>query len=245
MQTIYGIRSVIETIEAGKTVEKVIIKKGTSGDLVKELISLAKEKNIHYIHAHPDRFLKFRNRNHQGVVAYVSPITYQNIEDIVQNAFENGEHPLVLLCDGITDVRNFGAIVRSAECFGAHAIVMPTKGSASINADAIKTSAGALNTLPICQAERLSDTVKYLKNAGLKIVAATEKTENSLDSLDLNLPLAIIMGNEGEGVSNKLLNAADELASIPMLGKIESLNVSVSAGVILYETLRQRKQKKI
>jgi len=240
MQTIYGIRSVIETIEAGKTVEKVLIKKGTSGDLVKELLTLVKERNIHFIHAHSDRFLKFRNKNHQGVVAYVSAITYQNIDDIIQNAFENGEHPLVLICDGITDVRNFGAIVRSAECFGAHAVLMPSKGSASINADAIKTSAGALNTLPICKTDKLTDSITYLRNAGLKIIAATEKTKIRLDEIDLNLPLAIIMGNEGEGVSEKLLNAADEQASIPMLGKIDSLNVSVSAGVILYETLRQR-----
>jgi 23S rRNA (guanosine2251-2'-O)-methyltransferase len=240
MQTIYGIRSVIETIEAGKTVEKVIIKKGTSGDLIKELLDLVKDKNIHFIHAHADRFLKFRNKNHQGVVAYVSAITYQQIDDVIQNAFENGEHPLVLICDGITDVRNFGAIVRSAECFGAHAVVMPSKGSASINADAIKTSAGALNTLPICKSERLSDTIKYLKNAGLKVIAATEKADKRIDQLDLNMPLAVILGNEGEGVSEKLIQAADEQAKIPMLGKIASLNVSVSAGVILYETLRQR-----
>lgn len=240
MQTIYGIRSVIETIEAGKTVEKVIIKKGTSGDLIKELLDLVKEKNIHFIHAHADRFLKFRNKNHQGVVAYVSPIIYQQIDDVIQNAFENGEHPLVLICDGITDVRNFGAIVRSAECFGAHAVVMPSKGSASINADAIKTSAGALNTLPICKSERLSDTIKYLKNAGLKVIAATEKSNTRIDQLDLNMPLAVILGNEGEGVSEKLIQVADENAQIPMLGKIASLNVSVSAGVILYETLRQR-----
>jgi len=240
MQTIYGIRSVIETIEAGKTVEKVIIKKGTSGDLIKELLDLVKDKNIHFIHAHADRFLKFRNKNHQGVVAYVSAITYQQIDDVIQNAFENGEHPLVLICNGITDVRNFGAIVRSAECFGAHAVVMPSKGSASINADAIKTSAGALNTLPICKSERLSDTIKYLKNAGLKVIAATEKADKRIDQLDLNMPLAVILGNEGEGVSEKLIQAADEQAKIPMLGKIASLNVSVSAGVILYETLRQR-----
>lgn len=240
MQTIYGIRSVIETIEAGKTVEKVIIKKGSSGDLVKELLDLVKENNIHYIHAHADRFLKFRNKNHQGVVAYVSPIIYQQIEDVIQNAFEKGEHPLVLLCDGITDVRNFGAIVRSAECFGAHAVVMPAKGSASINADAIKTSAGALNTLPICKSERLSQTIQYLKNAGLKVIAATEKTEQRIDELDLNMPVAVVLGNEGEGVSEKILQSADEQAQIPMLGKIASLNVSVSAGVILYETLRQR-----
>ena len=154
MQTIYGIRAVIESIQSGKTVEKVLIKKGTSGDLIQELLTLVKEHSIHYVHAHPDRFQKFRNRNHQGVVAYVSAITYQQIEDVVQMAFENGEHPLVLICDGITDVRNFGAIARSAECFGAHAIVIPDKGSASINADSIKTSAGAIaNAIPFASGE--------------------------------------------------------------------------------------------
>ncbi len=240
MQTVYGIRAVLEALEAGKTVEKVLIKKGTAGDLVKTLITELKKQQIHYLHAHPDRFLRFRNKNHQGVVAYVSPITYQNLDEVVQMTFEKGEHPLIVVCDGITDVRNFGAIARSAECLGAHAVVIPSKGSASINADAIKTSAGALNSLPVCKAERLSDTMRYLKNMGLSIVAATEKTDTSIWELDLNVPLALVLGNEGEGVSEKILQSADHLAQIPMTGSIESLNVGVSSGVLLYETGRQR-----
>lgn len=240
MQTIYGIRAVLEAIEAGKTIEKVLIKKGTSGDLIKELLVALKENSIHYLHAHQDRFMRFKAKNHQGVVAYISEITYQQIEDIVQNVFESGAHPLVIICDGITDVRNFGAIARSAECFGAHGIVIPSKGSASINSDSMKTSAGALNSLPICKADNLSQTVKYLKNAGLTIVAASEKASEPLSTLDLNKPLAIILGNEGEGVSDKIMNLADHQASIPITGNIASLNVSVSAGIILYEVIRQK-----
>lgn len=239
MQIIYGIRSVIETINSGKTIEKVIIKKGTQGDLVGELLDLMKSKNIHFRHAHADRFLKFRSKNHQGVIAFVSPIIYQEIDEVVQSAFEQGNDPLVLLCDGVTDVRNFGAIARSADSFGAHALVVPAKGGAAINADAIKTSAGALNNIPVCKTEKLSQAISYLKNMGLKIVAASEKGSIKLMDADLSGPLAIVMGDEGEGVSEKVLNLCDEVVLIPIVGSVDSLNVSVSAGVMLYETVRQ------
>lgn len=242
MHTIYGIRSVIESIQAGKTIEKVLIKKGTKGELVTELLQLLKEQRIQYQHTHPDRFIKFKSKNHQGVIAYVSPIVYQDIDEVVQRAFENGEDPLILLCDGITDVRNFGAIARSADSFGVHALVVPLKGGAAINADAIKTSAGALNSIPVCKTENLLHAIRYLKNMGLRIISATEKTNQVLYDSDLSGPLALVMGDEGEGVSEKVLNASDGLVRIPMSGTVDSLNVSVSAGISLYEIFKQRRQ---
>lgn len=241
MHTVYGIRAVLESIQAGKTVERILIKKGTKGDLVTELIDLSKKSGVHFTHVHPDRFLKFKNKNHQGVVAYVSPIVYQELSEVVQQAFEKGEDPLILVCDGITDVRNFGAIARSAHCFGVHGIVVPMKGGAAINADALKTSAGALNSIPVCKEDRIVNTINYLKKTGLTIVAATEKARIEIAEVDCKQPLAIVMGDEAEGISEQVLKLCDHKAAIPMVGEIASLNVSVSAGVMLYEVMKQRK----
>jgi len=242
MQIIYGIRALSEAMAAGKTIEKVLVKKGTAGALIKELLEDLKTANVHYQHAHPDRFLRYQNKNHQGVVAYISDIIYQDILDIVQQTFEKGEDPLVLVCDGITDVRNFGAIARSAACMGAHAILIPDKNSAEVNSDAIKTSAGALNSMPVCKTTNLARTIKSLKAAGLTIVAATEKGDKKVWQLALDMPMALVMGSESDGVSSDILKMCDELATIPISGNIASLNVSVSAGILLYEISRQREK---
>jgi len=180
-------------------------------------------------------------KNHQGVIAYISPITYSNIEEIVPGLFEKGETPLILILDQVTDVRNFGAIARTAEIAGVDAIIIPEKGAAQINADAIKTSAGALNLVPVCRTPSLSHTIKYLKNCGLRIVAATEKGERFYDETNMKDPLAIIMGSEDLGIESSLLKIADEWIKIPQFGQIASLNVSVAAGILIYEALRQRK----
>jgi 23S rRNA (guanosine2251-2'-O)-methyltransferase len=180
------------------------------------------------------------HQNHQGVISFISEITYQRIEDLVPFAFEQGRQPLFLLLDRVTDVRNVGAIARTAECAGVDGLVIPSRGSAQINSDAIKTSAGALYKLPVVRSQNLKETIQFLKNSGLTIVAATEKSETKYTDVDFNKPLAIIMGSEGEGVSEEYLKLTDMEVKIPLLGEIESLNVSVASGVLLFEVLRQR-----
>lgn len=182
-----------------------------------------------------------KTKNHQGIVAVLSPIAYQNLENIIPTIFEKGENPLVMILDRITDVRNLGAISRSAECAGAHAIVVPSKGSGQINSDAVKSSAGAIFNIPVCRSENLKSTIDFLKKSGLQVVACTEKTDTTIYENDFSLPTAIILGSEEDGISPEYLKLSDARAQIPLFGKIESLNVSVSAGVILYEVVRQRK----
>lgn len=241
-QKIYGIRPVIEAIEAGKPLDKVYIDESARGELQGQLRKLLKEVEIPFQILPQFRFFKVadRNKNHQGVVALVSLIEFNDIEEIVQRAFENGEMPLVMVLDKVTDVRNFGAIARSAECMGVHALLIPSKGAAAINDDAIKTSAGALLTLPVCRSHNLKDSLEYLKNSGLTIAACTEEGAVDCFAADLNTPLAIIMGNEETGVSNEYIKRSDVAIKIPMTGEIESLNVSVAAGIVLYECARQR-----
>jgi 23S rRNA (guanosine2251-2'-O)-methyltransferase len=241
-QLIYGIRPIIEAIEAGKPLDKVYIDESARGELQGQLRKLLKEVEIPHQILPQFRFFKVadRNKNHQGVVALVSLIEYQDIEEIVQRAFENGEMPMVMVLDKITDVRNFGAIARSAECMGVHALIVPTKGGAAINEDAIKTSAGALLTLPVCRSHNLKDTIEYLKNSGLIIASCTEEGAVDCYNADLNSPVAIIMGNEETGVSPEYVKRSDVALKIPMTGDIESLNVSVAAGIVLYECARQR-----
>ncbi len=240
MQIVYGIRALSEAIAAGKAIEKVLIKKGTSGELMNNLMDELQEHKIHYQHVHADRFLRYQNKNHQGVVAYISSIIYQDVLDIVQTTFENGEYPLVLACDGITDVRNFGAIARSAACMGVHAILIPDKNSAEVNSDAIKTSAGALNSIPVCKVTNLSRTIKTLQASGLMIIAATEKGDKAVWENNLSGPAVLVMGSESDGISADILRISDVLAKIPIAGPIDSLNVSVSAGILLYEINKQR-----
>lgn len=239
-QQVYGIRAVMEAIDGGKEIESLFIQRGLSGPLLQELKLLLRQYDIGYQQVPVEKLNRMTRKNHQGVIAVISPITYQRLEDLVPLLYERGEVPLLLILDGITDVRNLGAIARTAECVGAHALIVPKKGSAEINPDAIKTSAGALFKISVCREERLSDTVRFLQESGIQVVACTEKTDDSLYTLDYSGPTAFILGSEERGITSDLIRLADRLARIPMAGTIASLNVSVSGGVVLYEALRQR-----
>ncbi|SEL37924.1 23S rRNA (guanosine2251-2'-O)-methyltransferase [Olivibacter domesticus] len=239
-QMIFGIRAVIEAIHSGKELESLFIQRGLSGELLKELKVLIKDQGITYQQVPVEKLDRITKKNHQGVIGVISPITYHKIEDVIPHVYEIGQVPLILILDGITDVRNFGAIARTAACAGVHAIVVPSKGSAEINPDAIKTSAGALYKIPICRHEHLLSVVKFMQESGLQIVACTEKTKESIYTPDFTAPTAIVMGAEDIGISDNIIRNADLLTRIPMFGEIESLNVSVSAGVIIYEAIRQR-----
>jgi len=237
---VYGIRPVLEAIDSGKEVEKILIQKGLRSDNFAELMNQVKEANIPYQFVPIEKLHRVTRKNHQGVIAYISPIVFDNIEQIIPTIFEKGQIPMVLILDRITDVRNFGAILRTAEATGVHAVVIPSKSSAQLNSGTIKSSAGAIFKVPICRSENLKDTLDFLTNSGLKIAAATEKAADLYYHADLSGPLALILGSEGEGVSGEYLKRASVHVKIPMLGEIESLNVSVAAGVLLYEIVRQR-----
>lgn len=237
---IFGIRPVIEALKAGKEIDKVLVKQNLIGELAGELFAELRKHHITPQYVPVEKLDKIAFRNHQGVVAYTTPVAYQNLEVVVENAKSVGEKPIVVLLDGLTDVRNFGAIARTCECAGVTAIVIPEVGSVKITEDAIKTSAGALYNIPVCREKNLVDAVLLLQQLGFTVFAATEKAENSLYNEDFSAPTAIIMGAEDLGVSKTLQRRADKLIKIPMTGKTESLNVSVSAGIILYEAVRQR-----
>ena len=237
---VYGIRAVIEAIKAHKPIDKVFIQKGLQGSLVKELMSEVRKEGISTSHAPVEKLNKLCSQNHQGVVAFVSPVDFHPFEALAEEIIEREDNPLFLLLDQVSDVRNFGAIIRTAECSGVHAIVIQHKGAAPVTADTIKTSAGAVYNVPISKVAHLKDAVYYLQASNVQIVAATEKTEHSIYTTDLNKPTAIIMGSEDVGISPSLLKVVDQKASIPILGSIDSLNVSVACGIILYEAVRQR-----
>jgi 23S rRNA (guanosine2251-2'-O)-methyltransferase len=239
-QMIYGIRPVMEALHAGKEIEKIFITRGARGELMQELKQLMRERKILYTEVPVEKLNRFTRKNHQDVVCFISSIVYQSIEDIIPSVFEKGETPLILILDRITDVRNFGAIARTAACAGVHAIVIPQKGAAQINADAVKTSAGALNSIPVCRESNLRDVIAFLHESGLQIFAATEKSSELHYQVDYSSPCAIIMGSEEDGISTDLLKLANKKIKIPLLGNIDSLNVSVACGVILFEALRQR-----
>ena len=239
-QQVYGIRAVMEAIDGGKEIESLFVQRGLSGPLFQELKQLLRDHDIGYQQVPVEKLNRMTGKNHQGVIAVISPITYQRVEDVVPMIYERGEVPLLLILDGITDVRNLGAIARTAECVGAHALIVPKKGSAEINPDAIKTSAGALFKINVCREDSLSRTARFLQESGIQLIACTEKTESSIYQLDYTAPTALILGSEEHGISDDLIRMSDHLARIPMAGTIASLNVSVSAGVVLYEALRQR-----
>ncbi len=239
-QLVFGTRAVIEAIRSGKEIESLYIQRGIGGELLNELKDLLHEYNITAQQVPVEKLNRITMKNHQGVVAFISPIIYQKVEDIIPAVYERGEVPLILVLDSITDVRNMGAIARTAECSGVHAIVVPAKGSAQVNPDAIKTSAGALYKIPVCRHNDFMQTVRFLQESGLQIVCCTEKTQEFIYKPDYTMPTAIVMGSEEDGVRNEIIRIADHLAKIPMYGEIESLNVSVATGVILYEAIRQR-----
>jgi len=237
---IFGLRPVIEAIESGKEFEKVFIQSNLTSPVAKDLQRLLRENNILFQYVPAEKLNRITLKNHQGVIAYVSEIKYQKMEDIVPYLFEQGKTPLLLLLDEITDVRNMGAIVRAAECAGADAVALPQKGSALINAEGMKASAGALNILPVCREKSLAETIHFLQESGVQVLACTEKAEDSYTSVDLTIPTAFILGSEGKGISGELLRLSDKQIKIPLMGKIESLNVSVSAGIVMFEAVRQR-----
>ena len=237
---IYGTRAVIEAIHAGKDIDKVMVQTGLQNDLIKELLSVARNNNVQVQFVPQEKLKRLSSKNHQGVICILSPITFASVDDLIFKAYNEGRDPFIVILDRITDVRNFGAIVRTAECAGIDGIVIPDKGSAPITGDAMKTSAGALNHIPVCRERDMKRTMQYLHNNGVRVVACTEKTETSIYSLTLTGPIALILGSEEDGVSDAFLKEADDLARIPLKGKIESLNVSVAAGVAMYEILRQR-----
>src|ERR1700760_1299473 len=239
-QMVFGIRAVIEAIRSGKEIESLYIQRGSGGGLLNELKALMNGYGITAQQVPVEKLNRITPKNHQGVIAVISPIVYQKIENIIPEVFEKGEVPLILVLDSITDVRNMGAIARTAECAGVHAIVIPAKGSAQINPDAIKTSAGALYKIPVCRHDNFIQTIRFIQESGLQLVCCTEKTQEFIYKPDYTVPTAIVMGSEEDGVRNEIIRIADHLAKIPMYGEIESLNVSVATGVILYEAIRQR-----
>lgn len=237
---IFGTRAVIEAVKSGKQIDKLMIKSGLKGELFFELIELVKDLQIPVQYVPNERINRITMKNHQGVLAFISPIEFQNIENILPNLFESGKTPLFVILDKVSDVRNFGAITRSAECASVDAIIIPEKGSARISADAVKTSAGALHKIPVCRVKSLSNTIKFLQESGLQIVAATEKASELYYQIDFTLPTAILMGAEDRGVAIEYLKVADKMVKIPILGEIESLNVSVAASILMYEAVKQR-----
>lgn len=237
---IFGIRAVIEALNAGKEIDKILVQRDLKGDLIRELLDALKGYDIPIQKVPIERINRVTRKNHQGVLAWMSQITYENIENFLPGLYEAGKTPFILVLDGVTDVRNFGAIARTAECAGVDAIVVPAKGAALINADAIKTSAGALHKIPVCRSQNLGQTLKFLQQSGLSLFGASEKGNTIFDAVDMKSPLAIIMGAEDKGLSPDVLKICDHLVSIPMLGTVSSLNVSVAAGVIMFEAVKQR-----
>lgn len=239
-EMIFGVRAVIEAIQAGKDIDKVLIKKDIQSELSRELFAALKGSLIPVQRVPVERLNRITRKNHQGVVAYVSAVTYQHVEDLVPYLFEQGKTPFFVMLDGITDVRNFGAIARTCECAAVDAVIIPAKNSVTVNADAVKTSAGALHTLPVCREQSLTNTLKYLKECGFRLTAATEKGDYDYTRGEYTGPLCLIMGAEDKGVAYEHLALCDEWVKIPMLGTIESLNVSVAAGILIYEVVKQR-----
>ncbi|MDE6071127.1 MAG: 23S rRNA (guanosine(2251)-2'-O)-methyltransferase RlmB [Muribaculaceae bacterium] len=237
---IFGIRAVIEAIEAGKNIDKVLVRRDFTGDLARELYAKIKEYGIVMQRVPVEKLNRITMKNHQGAIALLSPIEYQKLENLVPLFYEEGRNPLVVVLDGLTDTRNFGAIGRTAACAGVDAIVIPERNSVSVTPDAVKTSAGGLFHVPVCREKDTLSAVKFLKDNGYHIVGATEKGASPYTQADYTVPVAIVMGSEDVGISDSVIRACDELAAIPIVGKIESLNVSVAAGVMIYEALRQR-----
>jgi 23S rRNA (guanosine2251-2'-O)-methyltransferase len=240
-EMIFGTRAVIEAVQAGKEVDKILMRRDLQNDLARGLFDIVKTTHIPIQRVPQEKLDRLTRKNHQGVIAFISAVTYQKLEDIVPFLFEQGKNPCILLLDGITDVRNFGAIARTCECAGVDAVVIPARNSVSVNADAVKTSAGALLTLPVCKEASITEAIQYLKNCGYKVVAATEKATVEYTTADYTVPTAIVMGGEDMGIAMENLRITDEMVKIPILGTIASLNVSAAAAVLLYEVVRQRK----
>ncbi len=241
-QVIFGIHAITEALDAGREIEKVLLKgsRGTTSDLFIELRNRLIAEKIPFQHVPVEKLNSITMKNHQGVIAYISEIAYSEIEFILPRIFEKGKNPFILVLDQVSDVRNFGAIARTAECAGVDAIVLPYKGSARITAEAVKTSAGALHSIPVCRHPDLRMLLDYLRSSGLQVFAATEKAGQTVYKADLTVPAVILLGAEDTGISPQLSEYIDHSVSIPQYGIIGSLNVSVAAGIIMYELVRQR-----
>ena len=237
---VFGTRPVLEAINSGKTLEKLLIQKNLKKEILEKIKSKLSNKKINISYVPKEKLNRITKKNHQGIICYISPISYQPIEEIIQRVFEKGKDPFVIILDRITDTRNFGAISRVADASGVDAIIIPEKESAIITSDSIKTSAGAINYIPICKVKSLRSTANFLKESGLKLVSCTEKGDKKFYDADLTSPCCIILGSEKDGISNSLIDISDERLNIPMKGNVESLNVSSSASVILFEVVRQR-----
>lgn len=238
---IFGIRAIIEAINAGKEIDKVFIQKEAQGELMQELMKTMKKGNINFSYVPVEKLNKLSKfNNHQGAVASIAPIKFVELEGLIEKISESDKTPLILILDQISDARNFGAIIRTAECTGVDAIIIGKQGAAPVNGDTVKTSAGAVFNIPICKVDHIKDAIFYLQGSGYKTVAATEKTENRIYDINFNQPIAIIMGSEDKGVNPSVLKIIDEKAKLPMYGTISSLNVSVACGAFLYEAVRQR-----
>lgn len=237
---VFGIHAVTEALREGKDISKIFLQQGLKGEASSQLFQLAREAGMDIQVVPIHKLNRITRKNHQGVIAIMSPITYHQVEDLLPGIFESGQAPLFIMLDRVTDVRNFGAICRSAECLGAHAVIIPSQGSAPVSPDAVKTSAGALMKLPVCRERNLKNTIEVLKASGVKIIGCTEKATKRIQELDLTVPTCILMGSEENGISKEYLRKCDEVGLIPMSGTTDSLNVSVSAGIILYEVARQR-----
>lgn len=237
---IFGIRTVIEAVRAGKDFDKILIKRGLKGELIKELMDLLHDNRIPYQQVPEEKLNRVSRKNHQGVIALTSPVTFHNLENTIAEIYEKGEIPFLLMFDGISDVRNFGAMVRTAECAGIHAIVIPEKGAARIGSDAVKTSAGALHKMPICRVPQIKEAVKYMQNSGIRVLGASEKANDNYYSEKFTAPVCLVMGSEDVGLSDAVLRTCDGLIKIPLVGEIQSLNVSVAAGILIFDIVRQR-----
>lgn len=237
---LFGIRPLMEAIDAGKNFDKIFLKKGERGDSFRELMQMIKEHDLFFQIVPEEKLNRLTRKNHQGVVAFLTHVEYQRIEQVLPAIYESGKEPLIVLLDRITDVRNFGAIARSAECMGAHALVIPVRGMAPASGDAIKASAGALMRIPVCRESHLKESIQLMKDSGLKIISCTEKGEDSLFETDLSGPICLIMGSEEDGVSGEYLKRSDHSCFIPMAGQTSSLNVSVASGIFLAEVCRNR-----
>lgn len=238
---IFGIRPVLEAIEASKSIDKILIKREINGDLIKDVIAKAREYDIPVQRVPNEKLNRITMKNHQGVIAIVCPVRYHNLDNVIASLYEEGKNPLAIVLDGVTDARNFGAIARSAECTGADFIVIPERGSASVTSDSVRSSAGALFHIPVCREKDLSQAIVTLHSNGYKVVGASEKSAINYTDVDYTVPVAIVMGAEDTGLSSDVLRRCDDLAAIPILGKVGSLNVSVACGVMLYEAVRQRR----
>jgi 23S rRNA (guanosine2251-2'-O)-methyltransferase len=238
--TIFGIRAVIEALQNNETIDKIYIQKGLSGQLFQELQQKTKSGDYNISYVPVEKLNRLVKGNHQGVVAKISPVEFADLETVVEESLQKETAPLFLLLDQVDDVRNFGAIIRTAECSGVNGIIIQKKGGAPVTADTVKTSAGAIFKIPLIKVDHIKDAIFYMQGSGIKVVAATEKTDDLLYSVDFKQPTALIMGNEAKGISESVLKLVDAKAKLPMLGTIGSLNVSVACGAFLYEVVRQR-----